>query len=804
MIISDVIGRKRHLNAAAEIPSTTISAESADSLAASHGASLASLDSPNDVNFQEEFTGDSEEKTSTLAISPAVSAAVAEAQKLYGSKAAAIVADLAPSLVSAASPAAIDAHIRACVFDGLDSAFYVMDAGVALQLHATWTQLLPRVHPFYAVKCNPDPALLSLLASVGAGFDVASKAEMEMVAAACGGSLPDPSRIIYANPCKLPAHIRFAAVAGVNMTTFDSVTELQKLRRWNPSAQAVLRVRVDDPGARCPMGVKYGAEAEECPELLAAAQELGVEVVGVAFHVGSGAKDARILGDAIMLARDVFNVAEQLGMAPLSLLDIGGGFTYDGLQDDDYASAGGGAEGAEDGGADGEMSFLKACYSVNVALAKYFPEEMGVRVIAEPGRFFAEAPFTLATKVFGVRSRRTTASKAAALAALTEHASSSSGNASAGECAVMEYWIDDGIYGSMNCLLYDHAVISARPVKMAAEGQDAAEEEGQLCRSTVFGPTCDGLDTILRDVWLPRLDLDDWLVFPKMGAYTQAAGSSFNGFVTSDIGIVRVFSSAFPKRLAEAAACLHDRVADALSFSDSDAMVRTAILVAAAHWKTEVKEEQAAAGLEQFNWQEIGRGVRRGGVRGRGVRRGAVKGRGGGEGGGGGGASSRPRAEPPVLPSLSSFSFLLMLNPPPCSFCPVPLSFPPLLLPPSFPLSQPTAPPCSHPSPCPHSSLFPHYRRCFSCSFPPFLNPSFSSLTSLPEAGLGATVASGSLPPSLHHQSSSPPLPPSLLSPVTVQTFPPSPSLLPSVSVPPSPTIHPLPYPCPFKASPDS
>ncbi|CAI5496438.1 unnamed protein product [Closterium sp. Naga37s-1] len=574
MIISDVIGRKRDVNAAGEILSTMIYAESADSLAASHGASLgaslASLDSPNDVTLQEGPT-DLEEKTSTLAISAAVSAAVTETQELYGAAAAAVVADLAPSLVSAASPAAIDAHIRARVTGGLDSAFYVMDAGVALQLHATWTQLLPRVHPFYAVKCNPDPALLSLLASVGAGFDVASKAEMEMVAAACGGSLPDPSRIIYANPCKLPAHIRFAAASGVNMTTFDSVTELQKLRRWNPSAQAVLRVRVDDPGARCPMGVKYGAEAEECPELLAAAQELGVEVVGVAFHVGSGAKDARILGDAIMLARDIFNVAEQLGMTPLSLLDIGGGFTYDGLQDDDYASAGGGAEGAEDGGADGEMSFLKACYSVNVALAKYFPEEMGVRVIAEPGRFFAEAPFTLATKVFGVRSRRTTASKAAALAALTEHASSSSGNASAGECAVMEYWIDDGIYGSMNCLLYDHAVISARPVKMAAEGQDAAEE-GQLCRSTVFGPTCDGLDTILRDVWLPRLDLDDWLVFPKMGAYTQAAGSSFNGFVTSDIGIVRVFSSAFPNGLAEAAAYLHDRVADALSFSDSDVL----------------------------------------------------------------------------------------------------------------------------------------------------------------------------------------------------------------------------------------
>ncbi|CAI7782835.1 unnamed protein product [Closterium sp. NIES-54] len=122
---------------------------------------LASIDSSDDIIVPGESL---EDKASPLAVSPAVSAAVAETEKLYGAKAAAVVADLAPSLIGA-SPAAIDAYIRACVTDGLDSAFYVMDAGVALQLHATWTQLMPRVQPFYAVKCNPDPALLSLLAS---------------------------------------------------------------------------------------------------------------------------------------------------------------------------------------------------------------------------------------------------------------------------------------------------------------------------------------------------------------------------------------------------------------------------------------------------------------------------------------------------------------------------------------------------------------------------------------------------------------------------------------------------------------
>ncbi|CAI5490054.1 unnamed protein product [Closterium sp. Naga37s-1] len=139
---------------------------------------------------------------------------------------------------------------------------------------------------------------------------------------------------------------------------------------------------------------------------------------------------------------------------------------------------------------------------------------------------------------------------------------------------------------------------------------------------------------------------------------------------------------------------------------------------------------------------------------------------------------------PPILPSPSSPS---LLSPLPTHCSPLLSSVP---LPPFVPF-----PPLS-------SLLF-----LLISPFPePFLFLSHIPSPSCPsqEAGLGATVASGSLPPSLHHQSSSPPLPPSLLSPVTVQTFPPSPSLLPSVSVPPSPTIHPLPYPCPFKASPDS
>ena len=396
----------------------------------------------------------------------------------YGSAVASVVAGINPVQVQGGEQALDDFILTSVKQRGLESAFYVMDAAAVLKLFSAWQDYLPRVQPFYAVKCNPYAPLLSLLASLGAGFDVASVAEMEAVAAACGGSLPDPSRLIFANPCKLPAHMRFASDAGVRMTTFDSEAELQKLARHYPDAQAVLRIRADDVSAQCALGVKYGAEPEEWGPLLSAAKRLGVNVVGVAFHVGSGAKDPTAFADAVTQARQAFDLAESLGLPKLTLLDIGGGFTSAGLPGNESSSG---------------LAFAAACQALNGALDQHFPEGCGVRVISEPGRFFAESSFTLATRVFGVRSRK-----------------------SAAGAPVMQYWVDDGIYGSMNCLLYDHATLSARPVRMGASagagagGKDGGEEK--VFPSTVFGPTCDGLDTILEDVPLPKLGLDDWLV----------------------------------------------------------------------------------------------------------------------------------------------------------------------------------------------------------------------------------------------------------------------------------------------------
>lgn len=154
-----------------------------------------------------------------------------------------------------------------------------------------------------------------------------------------------------------------------------------------------------------------------------------------------------------------------------------------------------------------------------------------LQVIAEPGRYFAEASCTFACMVFGIRAQK-----------LLD-----------GEQGY-DYWITDGLYGSMNSVMYDHATLSTRALAAAGpaeldefknESAVASEQPSaveQLYKSTVFGPTCDGLDTVLTDYSLPRLRNGDWLVFPNMGAYTLSGASNFNGINSTDVKMFYLWS----------------------------------------------------------------------------------------------------------------------------------------------------------------------------------------------------------------------------------------------------------------------
>ncbi|KAG5190941.1 hypothetical protein JKP88DRAFT_251889 [Tribonema minus] len=461
--------------------------------------------------------------------------------------------------------------------EDLDDTFYIVDLGNTYRLYAAWKSALPEVTPFYAVKCCPEPSIIATLAACGAGFDCASAAEIQLALNEGVG----PHRIIFAHPCKRPSDIRFAKNKGVKLTTFDSTNEVNKLAQYYHGCELVLRIRADDPTAMLPLGSKYGANIEEVPELLAEVKKLGMKVVGVSFHVGSGARDPNAFAVAIGLARNVFDQATALGFH-MRLLDLGGGFTGRFDSEGNILSMKGALPGA-----------------INTAIAKHFPAALikrsnstvtssslqhqtcaservfdealvflavavraltskdgkrGVQIIAEPGRYFAEASMHLATHVHGYRLR--TEPVDALDRALAEKLQIGPTD-EVGMADFVEYWISDGLYGSLNAVIYDQAV--PRAWLLPGPSLPPLENPSTLLRSTVFGPTCDSLDVVfrglkerefsdegvvssvsgpgcdsldvivLRDVLLPQLRVGDWMLFPYFGAYTIAGATNFNG-----------------------------------------------------------------------------------------------------------------------------------------------------------------------------------------------------------------------------------------------------------------------------------
>lgn len=398
--------------------------------------------------------------------------------------------------------------------------FFIVNLGAVVDRYRLWCEHLPRVKAHYAVKCNPDTAVVSVLAQLGAGFDCASRSEIEQVFQ-LGGT---PDRIIYANPCKLMSQIKFAASVDVRRTTFDNVSELQKLKTLHPNAQCILRIATDDSGAQCQLSSKYGAKMSDVAELLRECKLLGLDLHGVSFHVGSGCTDDGAFEEPIRNAAEVFRMAEEMGFSP-TLLDIGGGFP----------------------GNDEVLPFSKIASSINKALDEFFPEGCGVDVVAEPGRFFAHVTSTLAVSVFAKRDLHASAVSQDQFISITgdvivedefdipDNSAYAQGEETGAKAAAdgpfqYLYYVSDGLYGSFNCVMYDHYDL-VRPHLVDMPDRAPVKERMQnkfLCK--VFGPTCDGLDCILPSAKLPELMVGDWLYFEEMGAYSWAAASSFNGF----------------------------------------------------------------------------------------------------------------------------------------------------------------------------------------------------------------------------------------------------------------------------------
>lgn len=363
--------------------------------------------------------------------------------------------------------------------DYQNASFYVVDLGEIIRRHKRWVNLLPNVEPFYAVKCNPNNVICQLMALLKTGFDVASKNEINIVK-----DNVDKEKIIYAHPYKDWVSLQYAKSTKVNLSVFDSTKELLKIKLFHPQCKLLLRIKVDDTHSQCKLNEKFGIETDDTSidKILKYAKFLDLNVCGVCFHVGSDCSDPQQYQKAISTARKVFDMGKQCGF-DMNMLDIGGGFPgKNGLEYDNL--------------------FESMCNIINKSLEEFFGGEKAIenlRVIAEPGRYFVQASHILVMNVIGERTiyNRETNSK---------------------ECL---YYVNDGVYGSFNCIFFDHQKPEIIPY---------IEIDEKKYKSVVFGRTCDSIDKITDNIELPKLDIGDYCYVQNFGAYTVAAATSFNGF----------------------------------------------------------------------------------------------------------------------------------------------------------------------------------------------------------------------------------------------------------------------------------
>jgi ornithine decarboxylase len=363
-----------------------------------------------------------------------------------------------------------------------DEPFYIVDMDKVVEQYNRWTEYLPTITPYFAVKSNPDAKIMSLLATLGCNFDCASKNEMANVMAIVN----NPERIIFANPCKVSSHLRYARENKIAMMTFDSIEELDKIYNLYPDAQIVLRICVDDTNSKCKFNSKFGCPQHNILKIFEKARQLRMNLVGFSFHVGSGCSDPLSYYNAIEDCSIVYTASREFGF-DIRIIDIGGGFP----------------------GVDKNMNirFADICDNINRAITDFFLYETSnsiIRFIAEPGRYFTEATHTLVLNVIAKKKEEDT----------------------------IKYYMNDGIYGSFNCIGYDHQTPELIPLL-------PRDADDKVYNSTFFGPTCDSLDCIYKNIPFHELYVGEWLYVRNFGSYTVSPSSSFNGFSVSNKKYIR-------------------------------------------------------------------------------------------------------------------------------------------------------------------------------------------------------------------------------------------------------------------------
>lgn len=354
-----------------------------------------------------------------------------------------------------------------------DGPCMVLDLDVVRENYLGFEKALPQSRIFYAVKANPAPEILRLLASMGSNFDAASVAEIEMALDA--GATAD--RISYGNTIKKERDIKRAYEYGVRLYAVDSVEEVEKIARVAPKASVFCRILTDGAGAEWPLSRKFGCVPAMAGDVLRVAHQLGLHAYGVSFHVGSQQTDLSAWDRALEECKSVFDDLASDGIY-LSMVNMGGGFPTRYLKDVPTA-----------------MAYGEAIFA---SLSKHFGNRLPETII-EPGRGMVGNAGVIKAEVVLI-SRK------------------------ADNDNVRWVYLDIGKFGGL-----------AETMDEAIRYQIVTPHDGgETEPSVVAGPTCDSADVMYEKTPYPlpvSLTIGDEVLIEGTGAYTTTYSAvAFNGF----------------------------------------------------------------------------------------------------------------------------------------------------------------------------------------------------------------------------------------------------------------------------------
>lgn len=326
----------------------------------------------------------------------------------------------------------------------------------------------PGISLYYAMKCNPHPAIIGRLKSLGVGFEIASQLELDLMQVI---GVPS-SQIACFHTIKSPSFLKSLERSGVELLAVDSLAELQKIAQFAPSSSVMIRLDTGTQNSRHLLNGKFGCSLSTGLELLTAARRTGLTLAGITMHVGSQCECLQDWALAARACSEFLSSASALGI-DLELISLGGGLPVK------YTTA------------------IPCLSAINDCVMSVLDSQLShgrTKLMIEPGRAIVASSGTLISTVVGLAER--------------------------GE----EYWVylDTGVY---------HGLIEKLQISGGFVLPIQCEvPERPLRRYRLAGPTCDSMDVFPGTYELPELHVGDRISFGMAGAYSSAIATDFNGF----------------------------------------------------------------------------------------------------------------------------------------------------------------------------------------------------------------------------------------------------------------------------------